>query len=119
MDCAELKEPENAASGEPGRESSSTAAPAAAPPPGRYDFPVPEQHMLDLMAVQLGECTRMVRTFADDVVDKPYTASEVSPIVQSFHTVVQSSAVVADVMDLIHYGRQRATAPAPRKRGTS
>ncbi|HEY4112484.1 MAG TPA: hypothetical protein VGM17_00345 [Rhizomicrobium sp.] len=101
-------------------DSTATAVQEVSPPPaGRYEFLVPEQHMLDLMAVQLGECTRIVRTFADDVVDKPYTASEVSPIVQAFHTVVQSSAIVADVMDLIHYGRQRAMSPAPRKRGTS
>jgi hypothetical protein len=100
-------------------DSAATAVQEASPPAGRYDFPVPEQHMLDLMAVQLGECTRVVRTFADDIVGKPFSAKELGDLVRSLHTLVQSSAAVADAMDLIHYGRQRAASPAPRKGGTS
>lgn len=113
MDSTEFAELETEASQEP-----AAMSPEPATPKGRYNFAPPDQTMFDLMGVQLGECTRMVRTLADDIVDKPYTASEVGPMIQAFHKVVASSAIIADTMDMMHNGRPRADKPAPRKGGT-
>ena len=84
---------------------------------GRYDFEVPDGLAVsDLLAVQLADCARLVRSLSDQAVDPRLEDLERLRTIQSLSDVVTASGDLAECIDRMHGGFGWRDQPAPRKK---
>ena len=103
---------------------SDTAAgdvPRAAPPdalkkPKRYDFELPQDIVIsDLLAIQLADCARIVRSLSDQASDARLEDIERLRTIQSLGDVIQASGDLAECIDRIQGGSGWHDRPSTRK----
>lgn len=94
-----------------------SAGPTAAHKAKRYDFELPHDIVIsDLLAIQLADCARIVRTLSDQATEARLDDLERLRTIQSLNTVITASGDLAECIDRIQGGSGWRDRPETRKK---
>jgi len=76
------------------------------PPPERYNFALPPFAVSDLLALQMAECVRVVRSLADDAVSGRLELHERAQTIHSLTDAVKCSSDLTQAFDVLQNGHR-------------
>jgi hypothetical protein len=98
-------------------EGTVSTGPAPAGKPRRYDFELPQDIVIsDLLAIQLADCARIVRTLSDQASETRLDDLERLRAIQSLTTVITASGDLAECIDRLQGGTGWRDRPEPRQK---